>query len=210
MPPKIETEVDPTEQLDFRAELVWDIPETTSCPMVTQLNQNPNDITIYHNDGTCYMEVDLVDSLDDCDSDRLKLEKEVGNCSCPSFRKNGCYPRFRRVEDMKAVAEVFLSSKETLRSLVADLRQSGRNASIRSLTISGKKRDVAEMRAINVATLTEREKECIEFAVEEGYYDQDRQITLEDIADEFEVNKSTCSERLNSAESKIVKNLFEE
>jgi len=210
MPSTTEAGTDPTEQLDFRAELVWDIPENTSCPMVTKLSENPNDITIYHDKGTCYMEVDLVDSIDGCNSDKLRLEQEVGNCSCPSFRRNGCYPRFKRVEDMKAVAEVFLSNKKTLRNLVLDLRQSGRNASIRSLTISGKKKDIAEIRAINVATLTEREKDCIEFAVQEGYYDKDRKITLQDIAEEFDVNKSTCSERLGSAEAKIVKNLFDE
>lgn len=199
-----------TDRLELRAELTWDIPKDTSCPLATQLDENPKDVTIHHYNDTCFMEVELLDSSNGTDPHRLKLQETVGNCACPTFWKNGCHPRFQIVEDMSANAEVFLPNRQTLRELIADLRQTDRNPRIRNLTFTGDENDVAEIRSMNVRTLTEREMESIEFAVREGYYDRDRKISLQDIADEFDVNKSTCSERLDSAESKIVKQLFVE
>jgi len=109
---------------------------------------------------------------------------------------------------MCAIAEVFLTNRETLRNLIADLRQADREPSILNLTITGAHEDVADVRSMNVGTLTTHEMECIEFAVENGYYDRNRKISLGQIAEEFDVSKSTCSERLGIAESKIVKKLF--
>ena len=206
----IKKEKGSTERLELRAELTWDIPKDTSCPLATQLDENPMDVTIHHYNNTCFMEVELPDSPNGTDTHRLKLQETVGNCACPTFWKNGCHPRFQIVENMTANAEVFLPDRQTLRELIADLRKTDRNPKIRNLTFTGDESDVAEIRSMNVRTLTECEMESIEFAAQEGYYDRDRKISLEDIADEFDVNKSTCSERLDSAESKIVKQLFVE
>ncbi|MGM0399272.1 MAG: helix-turn-helix domain-containing protein [Halobacteriota archaeon] len=210
MAESIATETESIERLDLRAELAWDIPEDTSCPLAIRLDENPKGLTIHHSDGTCYMEVELVDCPDGSACERLKLQETVDNCSCPVFWQNGCHPRFRIVEDMLAIAEVYLTDRRALRELVSDLRASGRDPRIRNLTIAGGGEDIAEFRATNVGDLTEREKECIEFAVREGYYDREQKITLQDVADEFDVSKSTCSERLGSVESKIVKSLFEQ
>jgi len=210
MPLSIAAETDSIERVDLQAELAWDIPEDTSCPLATRLDENPKDVTIHHSDGTCYMEIELRECPDGSACEKLKLQETVGNCSCPIFWKNGCHPRFRIVEDMIAIAEVYLTSRESLRDLVSDLRESGRDPRVRNLTVTGGEDGVTEFRTTDVGSLTTREKECLEFAVQGGYYDRDRKMSLRDIADEFDVNKSTCSERLGSAESKIVKNLFME
>lgn len=197
-----------TEHLELRAELTWNIPEDTSCPLATQLTENPKEVTIHHYDDTCHMEVELADVQNERSRDKLKLQETVGNCACPTFWKNGCHPRFQIVEDMSAIAEVYLTSRKTLRELIADLRQTDREPSIRNLTITNERGNVADIRSMNVGTLTKCEMASIEFAAREGYYDRDRKISLQDIADEFDVNKSTCSERLSKAEAKIVKELF--
>lgn len=208
MSSSIATETDSVESLDLRAELAWHIPDETSCPLATKLDENPMDLNIHHSDGTCFMEVELVDRIDGNACEKFKLQESVGNCSCPIFWKNGCHPRFQVVEDMLAIAEVFIPGRDVLRDLISDLRESGRDPWIRNLTITGGEKGISEFRSMNMEDLTERERECIEFAAQEGYYDRDRKITLQDIADEFEVSKSTCSERLGSAESKIVKELL--
>ena len=206
----VTNETESVECLDLRAELAWDIPEDTSCPLATQLEENPKDVTIHYYNGTCHMEVELGEDPDGDTRDKVKLQEAVGNCSCPTFWKNGCHPRFRLVEDMSAIAEVYLTSRKSLSNLISDLRQTDREPSIRNLTIAGGEDGIAEIRTTDIGTLSERERECLEFAVKEGYYERDREVSLQYIADEFGVSKSTCSERLGSAESKIIKNLLNE
>ncbi|MDY6765331.1 MAG: helix-turn-helix domain-containing protein, partial [Halobacteria archaeon] len=53
--------------------------------------------------------------------------------------------------------------------------------------------------------LTDRQREVVLTAIEEGYYDTPRKASLTEIAERAEVAKSTCSEILHRAEEKIVK-----
>jgi len=53
--------------------------------------------------------------------------------------------------------------------------------------------------------LTDRQREVVETAVDLGYYDTPRTVSLTDLAAELYVAKSTCSETLHRAEGAIVK-----
>jgi predicted DNA binding protein len=53
--------------------------------------------------------------------------------------------------------------------------------------------------------LTELQQEIIASAIEEGYYDVPRTCTLTELAEIHDVAKSTASERLHRAESKVIK-----
>lgn len=52
--------------------------------------------------------------------------------------------------------------------------------------------------------LTDRQEELIDRAIELGYYDTPRQCTLTELAEDFGLAKSTCSETLHRAEGKII------
>ena len=52
--------------------------------------------------------------------------------------------------------------------------------------------------------LTDRQRELLETAVEGGYYDVPRTCSLTDLAESVDIAKSTCSETLHRAESKII------
>ncbi|PSP54994.1 helix-turn-helix domain-containing protein [Halobacteriales archaeon QS_1_67_19] len=53
--------------------------------------------------------------------------------------------------------------------------------------------------------LTDRQRELLETAVENGYYDTPRGCSLTDLAEEVGVAKSTASETLHRVEEKIIK-----
>lgn len=53
--------------------------------------------------------------------------------------------------------------------------------------------------------LTDRQRELLATAVEEGYYDTPRECSLTELAEEADVAKSTASETLHRAEEKIIK-----
>lgn len=52
--------------------------------------------------------------------------------------------------------------------------------------------------------LSPRQREILVAAVKKGYYDSPRDITLTELADEFDIAKSTCSEILHRAEGTIM------
>ena len=52
--------------------------------------------------------------------------------------------------------------------------------------------------------LTERQERLLRAAVDEGYYDTPRECSLTELAEEVGIAKSTCSETLHRAESRVV------
>lgn len=58
--------------------------------------------------------------------------------------------------------------------------------------------------------LSERQRDLLCTALERGYYDTPRACTLTDLAEEFDIAKSTCSEILHRAESEIITRFVED
>lgn len=66
-----------------------------------------------------------------------------------------------------------------------------------------------EMLSIDVSALTDTQWETLQTAYEMGYYRQDREVGLDEIAELFEVSKSAISQRLRGAEKKLVAAMME-
>lgn len=62
---------------------------------------------------------------------------------------------------------------------------------------------------VDLGKLTGKQRRALELAVEGGYYDQPREINLAALAKELGISKSAVSQRLRSAERKIIKNALE-
>ena len=58
--------------------------------------------------------------------------------------------------------------------------------------------------------ISERQREIVVAAVEQGYYDTPRLCSLTELADHLDIAKSTCSETLHRAEESIVKQFVED
>lgn len=56
--------------------------------------------------------------------------------------------------------------------------------------------------------LTDRQREILNLAVERGYYEVPRQVTLQDLADELGIAIGAASEGLRRAESRVVRSHF--
>ncbi|SDQ44062.1 helix-turn-helix domain-containing protein [Natronobacterium texcoconense] len=57
---------------------------------------------------------------------------------------------------------------------------------------------------VDIGSLTTKQLEALELAYLRGYYDQPRETSLADLADELGISKSAVSQRLRAAESKLV------
>ncbi|MFD1562632.1 helix-turn-helix domain-containing protein [Haloarchaeobius amylolyticus] len=53
--------------------------------------------------------------------------------------------------------------------------------------------------------LSDKQTTLVQRAIELGYYDTPRRVTLTELADDVDIAKSTCSETLHRAEEKIIK-----
>lgn len=52
--------------------------------------------------------------------------------------------------------------------------------------------------------LTDKQRRIVKYAIESGYYDTPRQCSLTDLAEDFDIAKSTASDMLHRAEGKII------
>ncbi|WP_336136678.1 helix-turn-helix domain-containing protein [Natronomonas amylolytica] len=96
----------------------------------------------------------------------------------------------------EGVADVELrTSNDRLSSLGEELDRFGFTYTVESIY------DAADPERL----LSDRQRELILAAVEEGYYDTPRCCSLTELADRLDIAKSTCSETLHRAESIIVR-----
>ena len=57
--------------------------------------------------------------------------------------------------------------------------------------------------------LSKRQKQAVQFAVKQGYYDFPRKINLDDLAKELKISKQTVQQHIRTAEKKLVPFLTE-
>lgn len=63
---------------------------------------------------------------------------------------------------------------------------------------------------VDLDILTEKQVEALELALQTGYYEQPRRTDLANLARELGISKSAVSQRLRTAEVKLIGQAFEE
>ncbi|MFC4450900.1 helix-turn-helix domain-containing protein [Halorussus aquaticus] len=102
------------------------------------------------------------------------------------------------IEDGEAEVEI-TASRDRLSAFTAQLDAFGMSFDVEYV------RELVNSESL----LTDRQRELLNAAVEEGYYDTPRECSLTELADEAGVAKSTASETLHRVEEKIVKEYVE-
>lgn len=85
----------------------------------------------------------------------------------------------------------------------------GANADIRVLDALTPASGEGPVLDIDLSVLTDTQRRTLELAVSEGYYEDPRKITLEDLSEQLGVTKSAVSRRLKGAERRLVRGIFE-
>ena len=126
-------------------------------------------------------------------------------CICPVFARYDCIPDIEDVREGSMIVTLNVPDRTELRPIVADLRETGARVHLRRLTRTdgGNERSLE----LEVSELTEKQREAVEIAVEEGYYETPRRTDLDALATELGVSKSAVSQRLNAVESKLIRSL---
>ena len=91
------------------------------------------------------------------------------------------------------------SLQDVLQSITA-LDQQIQTKSISQATLAGQEVTV------ELDILTEKQRETLELAIKKGYYEKPRAADLTTLAEELEISKSAVSQRLRTAERKLITN----
>ena len=70
--------------------------------------------------------------------------------------------------------------------------------------------EATEQVTFDLSSLTPKQRGSLELAVLRGYFDDDGDVALGDLADELDISKSALSQRLRTAQAKLVKDVFGE
>ena len=131
------------------------------------------------------------------------------DCLCHVFQRFDCVPHVRRVEDGTMVVTTYVDERSMIRELVGELEAIFETVRlIRLAVVSGP--DATEQVTFDLSSLTPKQRGSLELAVLRGYFDDDGDVSLGDLADELEISKPALSQRLRTAQAKIIKDVFDE
>lgn len=155
---------------------------------------------------TCHTEltVEAEDDTDDLRTVHVSTEMEP-DCVCSVLATDGCVFTLESVRDGSLIVSVVVRERETVRELVSAIRETGASVSVER--IGPRELDRSAPATPDARAITDTQRETIELAVELGYYDEPRKADLQQLADRLDVSRSAVSQRLNAAESKIVRSL---
>lgn len=136
---------------------------------------------------------------------RLVSDAANDHCICPAFSAHRCVATVERVLDDAVAVRLSVPDRETLRDVVADLRERGADVELARLHAGAAEERTLEL---DVGDVTDAQREAIRVADRLGYYDDPREADLGDVADELGVSRSAASQRLNGAASTLVLELL--
>jgi len=140
----------------------------------------------------------------------IRSTGEVGDdCLCSAFQRFGCVPHIQGVEDGTMLVTTYVDDRAIIRELIEKLEERlGHVRLVRLAVVEGP--DATEQVTFDLSSLTPKQRQGLELAVVRGYFDDEREVDLGALADELDISKSALSQRLRTAQAKLVKNVFDE
>ena len=170
----------------LRVDLDIDPSDEWDCPIVSE-TPDASDVAVNAVGHEC-----TVDVRPTGDGGLVRARGEVSDdCLCRTFQRFGCVPHVRRVEDGTMLVTTYVDDRDTVREVVGEP-------------------EATEQVTFDLSALTPKQREGLELAVVRGYFDDDRDVELGELAAELEISKSALSQRLRAAQAKLVTDVFDE
>lgn len=176
------------------------------CPLAN-VEEGTKEIFVRQVDGQCRADV----VVENEELSVVHFEKEIENeCLGSIFARYECVPHFTDAKGGTITVMTFPPKREMLSQLVADMRERDFDVSVKRLISldTYEQTGRATPRICDVSILTKKEREAVDLAVANGYYDEAKGTNLQEMADELDISKSALSSRLSSAEAKVMVDLF--
>ncbi|MBS3760403.1 helix-turn-helix domain-containing protein [Halodesulfurarchaeum sp.] len=123
------------------------------------------------------------------------------NCICDVFQRYGLYPNIRTNANNSLQMEVTLLDREPLPSLVEDLKTVAE--SVRLVDLTSATPNHSEEVSLDLSVLTDSQRDFFRRSVEEGLFEDPRQITVRELAEKLDISASAASRRLRRIQMKL-------
>ena len=208
-----------TENRDLR--VVLEIERGGPC-YVDELDGDVIDMDVRVDDGICQSEATVCES---CETDtpskgtcppevvengervitKYHTDEVCDHCPTAVFSAYGCIPHFLRQGEGSFFIKTFLPSSAIVSELVSDLSDVGSTVRLVSMTHTGTGEELREeIYEVNVSVLTPKQREALQLAIDEGYYESGDEPSMSTLAEQFDISTSAFSQRLSRAEQNVM------
>ncbi len=146
-------------------------------------------------------------TADGASEPRLLEDTVKGHCVCPVFSKHDCLASLEGFENGTLFIDVAVPNRDVLSTVVAALREKEATVNLRRIS-SAAVETGTRMLELDADGITDKQREAVQTAVRDGYYETPRRADLSDLAEQLDVSRSAVSQRLTAVESKLVEALF--
>ncbi|QSG04753.1 helix-turn-helix domain-containing protein [Halapricum desulfuricans] len=188
---------------------VLGIRPSEQCPLTTA-GEDVVDAQMLLANDVCHCEF-MVDTTgaDGSISVEHSSQNHDDSCSCHVFAEFDCVPSIVGVEPDGIVVSVYLPGHDVVWELVTALKEVSDRVVLRKI-IEEQDTSAERARTIDLESMTDKQRQALELAVEHGYYDQPSEVSLSEIASDLDISKQALSQRLATAERRVFTQLFPE
>ena len=133
--------------------------------------------------------------------------KRFDDCVCCIFRNYDCVPHILETTGDATYVATYLRDRETGSDLIADLREVCPSVRLVQITDNDRK-IVTQIKEVDLAALSDKQKEALEMATEANYFEPGEGGTLHELADRLGITSSALSQRISRGEAEILEQLF--
>lgn len=138
---------------------------------------------------------------------RTEKESDI-DCACKIIERLGQPIADTRAQNGDLFLTMYLTDREILRSVIAELRATGREVELRSLCGSEKEEfAIHDHSKVDTGKLTTKQQNVLERAIKMGYFDTNSHVNATDVAESLGITRSTFTHHLNSALSKLLNDI---
>lgn len=164
------------------------------------------DVDVRLDEETCNVDATLRDAETDTVKTMFFSENLCSYCPGKIFSKYDCLPRYRRIDEGSFLMETYASDTDTISDIVSEVRTISDNVSVKSIVPTDDSNG-SELEIVDLTEMTNKQRQALHYAKEAGYYDSEKKISLQDLAEKMDVSTSALSQLLQRAETNVIRQL---
>lgn len=134
-------------------------------------------------------------------------ELEHDDCPCCLFCDFGCIPKVIEIREKSLLIETYVEDRDQAFELMKGLDSVPAGAELVRITRDHEGGFTEQLSHVDLSTMTRKQRQALDAAIERGYFESPRRVTLQDLAEEFDISKQAYAQRLATAERKVMQQI---
>jgi predicted DNA binding protein len=144
------------------------------------------------------------------ESGRIYLGSTIDVAACPLIvmKSFGILPSVVDTTQDGFIVDGYTNDEKSIWEMVSELREVTSEVKVQKVGSPSTSSCHDEYQGVNLDELTEKQREAVELAYENGYFDRPKNKTLEQISEELNISSQALSRRLGRVEKEIFTQLL--